>query len=158
VVETCVQADAAQPVDTVDEPVEDFTQSSTGRGSRPTRQWVFQALNGCFPFVYQTQTQPGHPEFPVNWKDLTHAPPLVRAVFVASKQPLNLLSLSPRLLDVQQRFDLPGYVAVLESLLAENRVMVEEKEQFCRRLHVVAGDLRNQLEEKEKLIQQLAQG
>src|ERR1019366_1504863 len=121
---------------------DDFTQSSTGRGCRPTREWVFEALGGYFPFVYQTHTQPNHPEFPIDWKHLTYAPPLLRAVFVASKQPLDLPSLSPRLLDVQQRLDPAAYIGVLESILAEQRLILEEREQLCRRLHVAAEDLR----------------
>jgi hypothetical protein len=156
VVETCVTADKTQPADIVGETIGDFTQSSTGRGSRPTREWVFEALGRCFPFVYHTQTQPNHPEFPVNWKDLTYAPPLIRAVFVASKQPLDLPSLSPRLLDVQQRLDPAAYIGVLESILAEQRAILEEREQLCQRLHVAAGDLRNQVEENEQLIQRLS--
>jgi len=155
VVETCVRADQTQPADTVDETIGDFTQSSTGRGCRPSREWVFEALGRCFPFVYQTQTQPNHPEFPVNWKDLTYAPPLTRAVFVASKQPLDLPSLSPTLLDVQQRLDPAAYIGVLEPLLAEHRAILEEREQLCRRLHLAARDLRSQMEEKEQLIQRL---
>jgi len=162
IVETCVQAGKTQTAVTVDETIEDFTQSSTGQGCRPTREWVFEALGRGFPFVYQTQTQPNHPEFPIDWKDLTNAPPLVRAVFVASKQPLDLPSLSPRLLDVQRRLDPSAYSAVLESMLAEDRLILEEREQLCRRLHAAAGDLRqlgenlrNQFEAKEQLLQRL---
>jgi hypothetical protein len=64
---------------------------------------VFDALGRCFPFVYHTKTQPDHPEFPTDWNDLRNAPQLTRAVFVASKRPLELAVLSPELLDVQER-------------------------------------------------------
>ena len=101
VVETCVSADAHDHV--VSEESEDYTQSSTGRGCRPTRKTVFEQLRCSFPFVYQTRTQPPNPEFPTNWNDLTDAPPLVRAVFVASQHPLDLPTLSAVLLDDQEQ-------------------------------------------------------
>ena len=103
IVETCVSAAKASAVETVDEIREDYTQSLTGRACRPTRQWVFETLGRYFPFVYHTKTQPAHPEFPTDWNDFNDAPKLVRAVFVASKRPLQLVSLSPTLLDVQTR-------------------------------------------------------
>lgn len=155
IVETCVRADHTEPAGTVDEPIEDFTQSSTGRGNRPARAWVLEALGRSFPFVYQTRTQPNHPEFPVDWRDLTYAPPLTRAVFVASRQALDLPSLSPNLLDVQQRLDPAAYIAVLESMLADARAILKERDQLCVRLDREAGDLRKQVDEKEKLFQRL---
>jgi hypothetical protein len=59
-------------------------------------------------------------------------------------------------LDVQQRLDPAAYIGVLESILAEQRAILEEREQLCQRLHVAAGDLRNQVEENEQLIQRLS--
>lgn len=156
VVETCVHAAKTQPGEIVDETIEDFTQSSTGRGSRPTREWIFEELGRCFPFVYQTQTQPDHPEFPIDWKDLERAPPLVRAVFVASKRPLDLPSLCPSLSDVQQRLDPAAYIDVLESSLAEQRDILDQREKLCQSLHVAAGELRAQVEQNEQLIQRLS--
>jgi hypothetical protein len=102
IVETCVSADTTGPVQLVDEVREDYTQSLTGRGCRPARRWVFETLRMFFPFVYHTRTQPLHPEFPINWHDLSGAPPLIRAIFVASKRLLDLPSLSPVLLDIQE--------------------------------------------------------
>ena len=119
IVETCVLDDKASRVELVNERTGDYTQSSTGRGCRPTRKWVFEELGRRFPFVYHTRTQPNHPEFPVDWNDLTSAPPLIRSVFVASKRPLDLPSLSPELLDVQQRLDVTDYIAALELGLRE---------------------------------------
>lgn len=104
VLETCVSPDHGSAVEWVGEDAEDFTQSSTGQGCRPSRQWVFSSLQRYFPYVYQTTTQPDHPEFPTDWNDLSGAPPLIRSVFVASKHPLSLPRLSPRLLDLQERF------------------------------------------------------
>jgi len=92
----------------VDEIREDYTQSSTGRASRPTRQWVFNTLGRFFPFVYHTKTQPAHPEFPTDWNDLDGAPPLIRSVFVASKFPLEMPTLTSELLDVQKSAEASG--------------------------------------------------
>jgi SAM-dependent methyltransferase len=104
VVETCVSPDACDHV--VSEESADYTQSSSGLGCRPTRKWVFEQLRQSFPFVYQTITQPPNPEFPTNWNDLADATPLVRAVFVASKHPLDLPSLSAVLLDNQEQLEI----------------------------------------------------
>jgi hypothetical protein len=101
VIETCVSRDVSSVV--VNEASEDYTQSSTGLGCRPGREWLFQQLSRAFPFVYQTTTQPLNPEFPTNWNDLSGAPPLIRAVFVAAKAPLSLATLSPVLLETQEQ-------------------------------------------------------
>ena len=105
IVETCVNPKKDSGVEIVDEIREDYTQSWTGRGCRPTREWIFRVLNQVFPFVYHTRTQPAHPEFPLDWNDLAGAPALIRSVFVASKQELRLPQLSSALLDTQTRFD-----------------------------------------------------
>jgi hypothetical protein len=103
IVEICVSTARTSAVESVDEILEDYTQSSAGRACRPTRQWVFETLRRYFPFVYHNKTQPAHPEFPTDWNNLGDAPPLVRSVFVASGRPLELPTLSPKLVDVQTR-------------------------------------------------------
>jgi SAM-dependent methyltransferase len=105
IVETCVSPGNTQSMEIAHETLGDYTQSFTGQGCRPARKWLFEELGRFFSFVYHTRTQPNHPEFPIDWNDLSAAPPLVRAVFVASKEPLDLPSLSPTLLDSQQRLD-----------------------------------------------------
>lgn len=72
------------------------TQAVTGRGTRPTRPWLFAKLEERFAHVYVPATQPAHEEFPLDWS----APPLPgieyqRAVFVASRRPIA----NPLLLD-----------------------------------------------------------
>lgn len=104
IVETCVSRDTGEAVNVASEPQTDFTQSSTGRACRPTRQWVFNELSRGFGFVYLTKTQPNHPEFPIDWQDLAGTPEFIRSVFVASKQQFDLSSLSQVLLDQQDRF------------------------------------------------------
>jgi methyl-accepting chemotaxis protein len=83
-------------------------------------------------------------------------------VFVASKRPLDLPSLSPKLLDIQQRLDPAAYIGLLESMLAEQRVTLEERAQLIQRLHVAAGEqaqliqnLHTTAEERAQLIQRL---
>jgi hypothetical protein len=116
IVETCVSPESGSKVEVVEEVDEDYTQSSTGHGSRPTRQWVFEKLREFFPYVYQTRSQPVHPEFPVNWSDVSGAPPLIRAVFVGSKRPLELPSLSPEITNQQFPLTAEGLQAGLEEM------------------------------------------
>jgi hypothetical protein len=88
IVETCVSPGEGVEIPLVPELAEDYTQSITGRGCRPTRLWVFNQLKRWFAHVYVTATQPDHVEFPVDWTvDLTGLP-LVRCVFVASRMAL----------------------------------------------------------------------
>jgi FkbM family methyltransferase len=104
VVETCVSLADNAAVTFTPESVSDFTQSLTGTGCRPTRQWLFQELKRWFPHVYVTATQPDHPEFPLDWTaDLTHNS-LVRCVFVASRAPLRSSHLLSALPSRQRRF------------------------------------------------------
>jgi SAM-dependent methyltransferase len=145
VVETCVRPGNDTSVEVVEETPGDYTQSSTGRGNRPSRRWVFEELGRQFPFVYHTRTQPNHPEFPIDWNNLVNRPPLIRSVFVGSRQPLELPSLSSVLLDTQERLDPKAYIAELESMLAAQLAILEEREQLIFRLHAEAANLLSQL-------------
>lgn len=61
-----------------------------GRGCRPTRLWVRDELSKSFPYLYCTLTQPWHEEFPLDWHSAElENDPLIRAVFVASRMPLD---------------------------------------------------------------------
>lgn len=103
--ETCVSFGQALAINPVLEEVSDPTQSASGFGCRPTRGWVFAALQRHFPFAYVTRTQPWHDEFPVDWRaePPRNATGLYRSVFVGSRQELPLAQLSPSLLDSQSR-------------------------------------------------------
>lgn len=101
--ETCVSPEGGAQCTHVDESRDDYTQSSSGVGCRPTRTWVFETLKRYFPFVYQTRTQPDHPEFPTAWTDLSGGPDLKRIVLVASKRSCDSPLLSPELLQDQER-------------------------------------------------------
>ena len=99
--ETCVHPGPGLLINPVNEIVGDFTQSVNGQACRPTRAWVFETARRYFAHVYQTRTQPRHPEFPADW---TAVPPdhgLIRIVLVASPHRCDLPALSPTLLDHQ---------------------------------------------------------
>lgn len=97
--ETCVSAGDTLDTYPIAERA-DSTQAVGGIGCRPTRAWVFATLRKNFKFVYQTRTQPNHPEFPLDWT-VSLTGPLSRAVFVASGQSLDEALFSPHLLDRQ---------------------------------------------------------
>lgn len=100
--ESCVSARGSNDVYPANELAQDFTQSIRGLGCRPTRQWLFKSLQQCFQFVYQTRTQPKHPEFPLDWSTAGDEQSLMRIVLVASRSPLDLSVLSPDLLEKQE--------------------------------------------------------
>lgn len=87
--ETCVSTGGGIQMRSVHEATGVPSQALHGEGSRPTREWVFENLKQCYPFVYSTRTQPKHHEFPVDWAALPAKPScLTRAVFVASHSPI----------------------------------------------------------------------
>lgn len=89
--ETCVLTDFIPSSNYfVDEDNSDPTQAFGGKGSRPTREWIFKLLKEIFPYVYVPKTQPDHPEFPKDWmKDYSRLQKdLIRAVFIASEKEL----------------------------------------------------------------------
>jgi hypothetical protein len=103
--ETCVSFGADELTHLTGEKIGDPTQALAGTGCRPTRSWIFKALNNIFPFVYVTRTQPWHEEFPINWENSKagNGGQLSRSVFVASRIPLSNSNLSTKLLDFQER-------------------------------------------------------
>ena len=103
--ETCVSYGDKPEINLVDERPEDPTQAYSGKGCRPTRIWIFRKLQSLFEYVYVTKTQPWHAEFPIHWGDGPTEPPreFQRAVFIASRTPLDSDKLSLTLLDRQER-------------------------------------------------------
>ncbi len=86
--ETCVSFRETGSINNVQEDINDSTQSISGIGCRPTRQWIFDQLKTLFQFVYMPITQPWHEEFPIDW---TTEPPrslnnLQRAIFIGSRK------------------------------------------------------------------------
>ncbi|MBZ5579969.1 MAG: glycosyltransferase [Acidobacteriia bacterium] len=100
--ETVVSPGAGHEINPVPEVLGDYTQALGGRGCRPTRAWVFDTLKRYFPYVYQTRTQPDHPEFPTDWTAIPADHGLIRIVLVAARQACDLATLSPALLDRQE--------------------------------------------------------
>lgn len=113
--ETCVSVGAGEAINAVGEEIGDPTQSFRGGGCRPTRLWVFNRLKEAFAHVYVPQTQPAHEEFPLDW---SIAPPpgrLTRAVFVASRRPIEndcLLDFLP----AQQKIDGASLASAAKSI------------------------------------------
>lgn len=87
--ETAVSAAEGEIVETVVEASRVPSQAISGQGSRPSRGWVRARLREHFPYVYLTTTQPWHDEFPLDWRADLDADPFSRAVFVASRKPLD---------------------------------------------------------------------
>lgn len=96
--ETRVSMGADETVNPTSEDRTHPTAGLSGIACRPTRPWVFNRLKECFEHVYVPRTQPWHEEFPVDWTAVVPPDVPVRAVFVASREPLtnpNLLSELP---------------------------------------------------------------
>jgi FkbM family methyltransferase len=98
--ETCVTPGDEELLHPVQEPALNPNQAVSGLGCRPTRKWVMRQLREQFGWAYNSVTQPLHHDFERNW--LEPAPrKLYRAIFVGSKQPLNLPTLSETVCDLQ---------------------------------------------------------
>jgi SAM-dependent methyltransferase len=101
--ETCVSFGDEEEVNPVSELPEVPSQALTGIGCRPTRPWIWARLAESFEHVYATATQPWHEQFPLDWSSPAPDAGLTRAVFVASRRPLDSPSLVDRLPLVQRR-------------------------------------------------------
>jgi len=77
--------------------------SLTGKGGRPTRQWVWNRLREHFANVYVPRFQPDHEAFPTDWTTIRRGQP-ARALFVASGKELLNDGLSPVLLEQHARY------------------------------------------------------
>jgi FkbM family methyltransferase len=70
----------------------DRSQGLDGVGCRPTRQWVWEALEARMPHVYSSRTRPRHECYPQGWSQRPARFPgqeHLRAVFLASQKPLS---------------------------------------------------------------------
>ncbi len=102
--ETCVlpREDDEEP-DLVPELASSPSQSLTGIGCRPTRKWIQKELSRLYPYVYIPVTQPYHEEFPIDWTARFESKSLTRAIFVASRAPLENQLLTTELPARQRR-------------------------------------------------------
>lgn len=104
--ETSVSFGEGEAINLVAEDATQASQALSGQGCRPTRRWVFNRLRASFPHVYLPRTQPCHEEFPLDWSGPAAgpaAPSLSRAVFIASRAPLESPLLCAALPERQQR-------------------------------------------------------
>jgi hypothetical protein len=101
--ETCVAFGEDERLEFVKEWRGNPSHSVSGTGCRPTRLWVRRRLERQFEHVYVPVTQPWHPEFPVDWTAEPSPGLLVRAVFVASRTPLDNPILSCEIPHFQRR-------------------------------------------------------
>ena len=103
-VETCVSLGTDELVKPVVEPRWRGSQALGGRGSKPTRVWVFRRLQEVFEHVYVPATQPAHDEFPLDWRPSgSQEGKLTRAIFIGSRYPLEGHRLMPELPMCQTR-------------------------------------------------------
>lgn len=88
--ETCVSSDSRESGPHVlSENVNNPTQSKSGKGCRPSRDWIYNILKELFPYVYMPFSQPEHAEFPKDWSTpLEDRNRLIRAIFIASSAPI----------------------------------------------------------------------
>ena len=98
---TCVSMGNEDEMHRVNEQKLSPTQAFSGYGCRPTRVWIVNQLKKYFDFVYLPITQPSHPEFITDWKNKDHGGKLQRAVFIASRKPINNPLLVDGIPDVQ---------------------------------------------------------
>ncbi len=101
--ETCVNTSVRATLQTIPEAVGNPTAGFSGVACRPSRSWVFRQLQQGFPYVYMPITQPDHEEFPLDWNNVTNEGN-VRAVFVASRQPLDNALLVSRIPMTQTKY------------------------------------------------------
>ena len=85
--ETCVSLGDEEAICPQAEWADSPSQAVSGLGCRPPRPWIMRELKSHFPFVYLPRTQPWHEEFPLDWTGPAK-PGLVRAVFIAAREPL----------------------------------------------------------------------
>ena len=93
IISTCVSFGEHEAINLVGETASDPSQAARGTGCRPTRPWVLARLQEHFEHVYMPVTQPTHPEFPLDWTLGNPGSLLHRAVFIASREPID----NPRL-------------------------------------------------------------
>ena len=105
-IETCVSLSDDDDVTLVEENKGNPNQSVDGIGCRAGRKWIMTTLRENFPHVYVTTCQPNHREFPLEWPAvLAQGVRNARSVFVASRTPLDLPTLSRELSGEQMRVE-----------------------------------------------------
>ena len=103
-VETCVAWGEGEELYPFEELAGQADNAVDGHGCRPTRAWIRRELARSFPYAYCTVTQPWHEEFPLDWSSPELAgKPLIRAVFVASRDRIDNAMLTESIPTLQVR-------------------------------------------------------
>ena len=104
--ETCVSFGDEELIHLKEENQSSPTQAFSGTGCRPTRAWLLKELQSHFQYVYVPQTQPWHEDFPLDWSaPEKYGDYLHRAIFIASRDPVDNESLSLTLMAQQTRHE-----------------------------------------------------
>lgn len=104
--ETCVSFGDGEEENLTEETQHNPTQAFSGIGCRPTRSWLFKELRELFEYVYLPKTQPWHEEFPLDWSaPEKHRSRLKRAIFIASREPMENPILTQTLVLQQTRHE-----------------------------------------------------
>ena len=103
-ISTCVSFGNSLEENFVKEDTKRSTQSYSGKGCRPTRDWIFGKLEELFEYVYVPLTQPNYGEFQLDWTQ-PNEQNISRAIFIGSREKMNNDLLCPSLIDVQRRHE-----------------------------------------------------
>lgn len=99
--DTCVSFGDDLAIHAAPEPA-DLSHTIQRQGCRPSRHWIFKELRKSFEYVYQIGWQPTHDHSPTDWLSPESACAVLhRAIFVASRRPLDVAGLVPHVLDRQ---------------------------------------------------------
>ena len=103
--ETCVSPEDNNQINNIGENSETKNQSYSGTGCRPARDWIMNELKKYYPFVYYSKCQPDYPDYTLHWPAPADNVNNTRAVFVASRTPIESGTLISELLHSQSRLD-----------------------------------------------------
>lgn len=104
--ETCVSFGEKGKINLTNELKSNPTQAFSGIGCRPARSWVFNQIKRHFEYVYLPKTQPNNKEFPIDWTThKKHKPDCQRAIFIASREPIENEMLTSSLIMKQTRHE-----------------------------------------------------
>lgn len=102
ILETCVSNGTVDSINVCDEDKMDYTQSISGKGCRPSRQWIFRELKKRFHYVYVPKSQPSHSQFPLDWNKV-NTDDNNRAIFIASRNSIDNNLMVEELIDIHER-------------------------------------------------------
>lgn len=87
--ETCVNISKEDTISQEKEKTQGLETSISGNRCDFSRAWVFNRLKENFEHVYLPRTQPFHVDFPIDWNDSNISERTTRAIFIASRCPID---------------------------------------------------------------------